>query len=60
MEKHPNILMKRVNIPPNIRNKTRRLERKLKTYVPDHTVIYKAYATGYMLFKSSINCQKYH
>jgi len=34
---------------------TRRLKKNyLKTYIPDRTVIYGAYATGYMLFKTFI------
>jgi len=35
-------------------------ENYLKIYVPDGTVIYRAYATGHMLFKTCINCQMYY
>jgi len=35
---------------------TRRLKRRLAIY----TVIYRAYATGHMLFEAFINCQTYY
>jgi len=56
MEEHPNILA--TNFMKEVET-TRRLKRKLPQdfYIPDHTVIYRAYATGYMLLKASTNCQ---
>jgi len=53
MEEYPNIVA--TNLMKEIKT-TRRKENYLKTYVFDCTVIYRAYATGHMLSKSSINC----
>jgi len=57
MEEHPNILA--INLMRDAKI-SRRLKGKLKIYVPDRTVISRAYATGHMLFKTFINCQIYY
>jgi len=54
MKEHPNILA--TNLMKKVKT-TRRLKRKLPQ---DRIVIYRAYASGHMLFKTSINCQMYY
>jgi len=54
--KHLNILA--INFMKKSQNTP--IKEKTKIYVPDRTVIYRAYATGHMLFKISINCQMYY
>jgi len=57
MKKYPNILA--INLMKEVKT-TRQLKRKPGLILPDSTVSYRAHAAGYMLFKTSINCQMYY
>jgi len=51
MEKHPNILA--TNFMKEVKTTRRLKENYLKIYVSNRIVIYRAYAPGHMLFKTS-------
>jgi len=58
IEEHFNILA--INLMRDAKTLYRLKKNYLKTYVSNRSIIYRAYATGHILFKIFTNCQIYY